>query len=177
MSARYQSWCLMLPDVYIGLGSNLGDPAGMVAEALRMLEAITSDFTASPFYLTSPVSDLPQPDFVNAVCRFKTALSPVELFAELQKIERHLGQSPKPKNAPRLIDLDILFFGQERLLTSVLEIPHPRWKERLFVLRPLADLTSFVPGTDIPILDLLVQSSLEGQEVISLNTLKIEVYV
>ncbi|MCE5317434.1 MAG: 2-amino-4-hydroxy-6-hydroxymethyldihydropteridine diphosphokinase [Parachlamydia sp.] len=166
----------MLPDVYVGLGSNLGDPGALVAEALGLLEAlpILSEFEASPFYLTSPVSDLPQPHFINAVCRFKTTLSPLKLFAELQKIERHLGQTPKPKNAPRLIDLDILFFGKERLLTSELEIPHPRWKERLFVLRPLADLTSYVPGTDVPIQDLLFHPSLVGQEV---NLLKKEVFV
>lgn len=166
----------MLPDIYVGIGSNLADPIEKVTEALCLLEALPaiSEFAASPLYLTSPVSDLPQPDFVNAVCRFKTTLTPVELFAELQKIERHMGQSPKPKNAPRLIDLDILFFGQASFQTEQLEIPHPRWKERLFVLRPLADLTPYVPGTDIPLLDLLSQPSFDGQEV---NLLKKEVYV
>lgn len=162
----------MLPDVYVGLGSNLGDSADIVAKALALLEAVPaiSQFAASPLYLTSPVSDLPQPDFVNAVCRFKTTLAPMELLAELQKIERHFGQSPKPKNAPRLIDLDILFFGREKILTPDLEIPHPRWKERLFVIRPLSDLTACVPGTEIP----LLQPCLAGQEV---YLLKREVYV
>lgn len=166
----------MLPEVYVGLGSNLGDPIEMVAEALRLLESLPSicEFAASPLYQTAPVSDMPQPDFVNAVCRFKTTLSPAELFADLQRIERRLGQSPKPKNAPRLIDLDILFYGEEHILTEQLEIPHPRWKERLFVLRPLADLTATVPGTVIGIEALISQPSLVGQEV---NLLKKEVYV
>lgn len=154
---------MSLPDIYVGLGSNLGDPLAMLAKALCSLESLpgNSGLTVSPIYLTSPVSDLPQPDFLNAVCRFKTTLAPHTLFAELQRIEKNLGQLPKPKNAPRLIDLDILFYGDLQIRSPDLEIPHPRWRERLFVLRPLADLTEFVPEGQVCINDLLIASTLD----------------
>lgn len=129
--------------VFVGLGSNLGDSLALLQEALQQLRSHSSisDLIISRFYQTKPLSDIPQPDFINAVCRFKTLLDSFELLALLQSIEGALGKTAKPKNAPRLIDLDILFYGDLRIKTNDLEIPHPRWQERLFVLRPLADVT------------------------------------
>jgi 2-amino-4-hydroxy-6-hydroxymethyldihydropteridine diphosphokinase len=95
--------------------------------------------------LTSPLEIIDGGGFfVNAVCCFQTTLSPKQLLVELQKIEGDLGKGTKPKNASRFIDIDILFYGKEVYQDEKLEIPHPRWKERLFVLVPLAELTPVI---------------------------------
>jgi 2-amino-4-hydroxy-6-hydroxymethyldihydropteridine diphosphokinase len=130
-------------DVFIGMGGNLGD---VFASFQQVLTIFSSDprirnVQMSKIYQTSPVSDIPQPLYLNAVCRFQTTFSPLELLGFLQEIQVAMGQAPKPKNAPRIIDLDILFFGEAEYRTPELQIPHPKWQERLFVLIPLADLT------------------------------------
>lgn len=131
-------------EVYVALGGNIGDSRLTLKESLKRIKCLegVKDMEISPFYLTSPVSDIPQNDYINAVCRFKTCLKAAELLIELQMIEKALGKEAKQrKDPPRIIDLDILFFGEEFHQESNLEVPHPRWKERLFVLAPLADLT------------------------------------
>jgi 2-amino-4-hydroxy-6-hydroxymethyldihydropteridine diphosphokinase len=132
--------------VYVGVGSNLGDSRKTVSQALQAIAQLpdTTSFAASRLYLTDPVSDIPQNRFINAVCRFKTEFTPSRLFQELEQIERQLGKVPKPKNAPRPIDLDLLVYGDFILNEPYLQVPHPEWTKRLFVLRPLADLTSVV---------------------------------
>lgn len=128
--------------VCLGLGSNLGDSYGTIVKAFLKISSLPEVFqpNLSRLYRTTPVSDIPQTDYINAVCRFQTSLHPEEIFQYLKKNETDLGKCPKPKNAPREIDIDILFFGPHYIHTSALQIPHPRWKERLFVLAPLADL-------------------------------------
>lgn len=122
----------------------------MLQQALDQIAALPEmkEFKVSFFYETSPVSDIPQSDYLNAVCCFKTGLNPQSLFAALKDIEISLGKETKPKNAPRVIDIDLLFFGFESYQEEDLEIPHPRWQERLFVIVPLLDLISAitVPG-------------------------------
>ncbi len=132
--------------VYIGLGGNLGNVEQTFHQALKQLALIPGNDLAvvSNFYQTQPVSDLPQPPYLNAVCRFRTSLLPHELLYHSQRIQCLLGQLPKPKNAPRKIDLDILFYGNQVIETPDLEVPHPRWRERLFVLVPLADLVEII---------------------------------
>jgi 2-amino-4-hydroxy-6-hydroxymethyldihydropteridine diphosphokinase len=141
---------MKLTEVYVALGGNLGQPHITLPKALQLIAEIPGvhNLTASHFYKTTPVSSIPQPDYLNAVCRFLTLLSARELLHHLQHIEHILGKKPKSKNAPRIIDLDILFFGPEIHEDPDLQIPHPHWKERLFVLVPLSDLT-----TDIVIPD------------------------
>lgn len=138
-----------MTEVYVALGGNIGDPKKTLQHALKLISEIDHvQLTAvSRFYLTTPVSDIPQPSYVNAVCKCETSLSAADFFQELQQIETFLGKTSKAKNAPRSIDLDILFFGTEKYHTPTLEIPHPRWKERLFVLKPLSELTTeiFIP--------------------------------
>jgi len=131
-------------DVYIGLGGNIGNTSSILRSAIRSLATLpeVADLKLSHFYKTSPISDLEQSPYVNAVCKFKTTLSASHLLEKLQQIEKEHGKCPKPKNAPRTLDLDILFYGSEYHDTVELEIPHPRWRERLFVLIPLADLCS-----------------------------------
>lgn len=127
---------------YISLGSNLGDSKLLIQSALTMLQSLRNVyfFKRSQLYETTPISDLPQNNFINAVCRLHTTMSPEKLLACMQKIEIHLGKTPKLKNAPRMIDLDLLFFENEVRNTPFLTLPHPEWKNRLFVLQPLLDI-------------------------------------
>jgi 2-amino-4-hydroxy-6-hydroxymethyldihydropteridine diphosphokinase len=129
--------------VYLGLGSNLGDSFTVVKRAFLEISNIPNVqlLKTSRLYQTTPVSEIPQNDYINAVCKLQTMLSIDELFQELKIIEKTLGKHLKAKTAPREIDIDILFFGDSYRKTESLQIPHPRWKERLFVLMPLWDLT------------------------------------
>ena len=131
---------------YLSLGGNTGDVLTNLKKAIEFI-GNTSNIQlqkVSPFYKTSPISPLPQPDFINAICSIQTSLSPLDLLKQLQKIEAKLGKVPKPKEAPRPIDIDIVFYGSTVYNDAELTIPHPCWKERLFVLVPLADLISTV---------------------------------
>jgi 2-amino-4-hydroxy-6-hydroxymethyldihydropteridine diphosphokinase len=136
--------------VYVSLGGNVGHTPTIFREALQLIEAIpVSHLRVSSFYQTSPVytSSIPAVSpsfFINAVCCFNTALSLQELLKTLQAIERQLGKIKQPKEAPRTLDLDILFFGSLVYEDQEVQVPHPRWLERLFVLIPLAELTSEV---------------------------------
>lgn len=142
----------ILKEVYVALGGNIGDVSDVLHKALKKLEDAPeiSGLKTSRFYKTTPVSDLPQEPYVNAVCSFKTTCSAQELLKLLQELEVYFGKTAKPKNHPRKIDLDILFFSQESFKSEKLEIPHPRWQERLFVLIPLSDLITeiYVPEGD-----------------------------
>lgn len=136
----------MISKVYLSLGGNIGDSSSTISHALELLKAVpeVTHLRASRFYSTSPIlpasEPFPQEYYTNAACELETSLSPHELLKALQSIETELGKIPKAKNAPRIIDIDILFFGDQIFSTPDLELPHPRWKERLFVLTPLSDL-------------------------------------
>ena len=135
----------MLTTVYVALGSNLGDSKALITQALQSIKALTevSDLASSRLYVTTPVSAIQQNNYLNAVCRFTTSLSAKELLIHLQQIEIVLGKTTAiEKNSPRYIDLDILLFGTETHHEEGLEIPHPRWSQRLFVLIPLLDLAT-----------------------------------
>lgn len=135
---------------FVALGGNIGDVHSSIAQAVSLLKKLVENFQLSPLYRTTAVSPIPQPHYINAVCSFQCTLSPLQLFYSLQAIERKIGKIPKPKNAPRLIDLDLLFYGEKILFTKDLILPHPRWHERLFVVAPLADLTQTLPyGIDV----------------------------
>lgn len=127
--------------VYIALGSNLGDRGAHLAMAR---ESLAGDdlriLRASAIYETEP-SDIPnQPWFLNQVIEAETTLFPRQLLSRLQKIEREMGRKRIVSKGPRVIDLDIILFGNSVIQTSGLEIPHPRMTERRFVLEPLAEL-------------------------------------
>lgn len=129
-------------EVFLSLGGNIGDVVQRLLEAKRLLSttAFVYKVRFSGFYQTSPVSDIPQDDFVNVACALQTELPLRVLWREIEQIERVLGKTPKAKNAPRPIDIDILFYGDETVDDDELQVPHPQWKERLFVLMPLAEL-------------------------------------
>lgn len=134
--------------VYLGLGTNLGDRKRNLRAALRRLGAVLEIDAVSSVYETEPVGYREQPDFWNLVVRGRTALEPFALLAAAQRIERQLGREPSFRNAPRVIDIDLLLYGDLRLVTSKLEVPHPRMLERAFVLRPLAEVE---PGLRHPV--------------------------
>ena len=134
----------------IGLGANLGDARAALDAAQHALAALrgTTLRAASSIYRTAPI-DSSGPDYLNAVVLLETLLAPHALLAELQRIEREHGRERPYRNAPRTLDLDLLFHGAQRLDTPTLTLPHPRLHERAFVLQPLAELLTAVDGQRI----------------------------
>jgi 2-amino-4-hydroxy-6-hydroxymethyldihydropteridine diphosphokinase len=134
---------------YIGLGSNEQDPRRQVESALDELEQIpaTRLVKRSALYRSDPVGYADQPQFVNAVAAIETSLTPIDLLGKLQQLEARHGRRRSFPNAPRTLDLDVLLYGQARMATPELTIPHPRMHERAFVLRPLVDIA---PAVSIP---------------------------
>lgn len=136
---------------YIGLGSNLGDPAAQLRAALDALGAspYARSLVASPFYRTAPFGPVEQPHFVNAVAGLLTRLEPHALLAELRALEQRLGRRPpRERWGPREIDLDLLVHGGAECADAVLTLPHPGIPQRDFVLYPLRDIAPdlWVPG-------------------------------
>jgi 2-amino-4-hydroxy-6-hydroxymethyldihydropteridine diphosphokinase len=125
---------------YLGLGSNLGDRAGNLRQAISRLQSMASLKTVSSVYETEPWGYLEQPAFLNAACCLHTTRSPAGLLQELQRIETLLGRQRIQHWGPRTIDLDILFYDDLVLDTDNLTIPHPHLHERAFVLVPLAEI-------------------------------------
>ncbi len=126
--------------VYLGLGSNLGDRVGNLASAVERLSQKITIKKLSSVYETEPVYYKEQPLYLNAVLSAVTKLDPFELLRFVKSIESTLGRQPSFRNAPRTIDIDILFYGDQVAETAELIIPHPRIAERAFVLVPLAEI-------------------------------------
>lgn len=153
---------------YIGVGSNLGDSRGLVAAALDRVAALpaVSHLLRAPHYRTRPFGPVVQPDFINSAAGFLTTLGPHELLAALRDIERELGREPaRERWGPRVIDLDLLVLGRERVSDAVLTLPHPGIAQRAFVLLPLADIA---PSLEVPrvglVAELLRAVAIEGAE-------------
>jgi 2-amino-4-hydroxy-6-hydroxymethyldihydropteridine diphosphokinase len=125
--------------VFLGLGSNLGDRAGFLDQAVAALESL-GKVTRSRWYETAAVGLPGAPAFLNGVVRLETGLAPHELLCETRAIERRLGRDPLRRAGSRTIDIDILLYGRQVIGRPGLEIPHPRLHQRAFVLVPLADL-------------------------------------
>ena len=128
--------------VYLGLGSNQSHPINQIKNATELIEKIeTSKITKkSSLYESLPVGYLDQPNFINQVISLQTSLSPAELFERFQQIEFQLKRVKKIVNGPRTIDIDILLFNQEIILTKDLTIPHPRMLDRAIVMIPLLEI-------------------------------------
>jgi 2-amino-4-hydroxy-6-hydroxymethyldihydropteridine diphosphokinase len=127
---------------YIGIGSNLGDRRSYIDRAITELRS-NKDIEVlkvSSIYETDPVSDIPQEKFLNGVIEIATDLTAETLLKELNLIEEKLGRKRNAKNAPRTIDLDMLYYGDEKINMKDLVIPHPRLHEREFVLKGLREL-------------------------------------
>lgn len=126
--------------VYLGLGSNLGKRHNNLSKAVELLSPQVNVEVISSFYETDPVGYLEQPRFLNAVLKGTTSLSPWILLAEAKEIERVLGRVPSFPNAPRPIDIDILFYSDIIIDSSNLTVPHPHLEERAFMLVPLTEI-------------------------------------
>jgi 2-amino-4-hydroxy-6-hydroxymethyldihydropteridine diphosphokinase len=127
---------------YIGLGSNLGDSAAIVREAIRELGELPSTrlVRSSSLYRTDALADTPQPEYVNAVAEIASKLAPSTLLAALLEIESRHGRRRTVPNAPRTLDLDLLLYGCEVIDLPGLKVPHPRMHQRAFVLAPLVEI-------------------------------------
>ncbi len=154
----------MADKVYLGVGSNLGNRANFLLKAKSILSKFpqTRFIRSSSVIETDPVGGPPQGKYLNAVWELQTSLSPREFKDKLREIEDQLGRKhSEVANAPREIDLDILFFGNKIVDEEQLKIPHPRLQERLFVLEPLAEIA---PDLKHPVLkkttkELLLEAS------------------
>jgi 2-amino-4-hydroxy-6-hydroxymethyldihydropteridine diphosphokinase len=142
---------------YIGIGSNVGDSLANCKEAVARLSGIPETVLerVSSFYKTEPVTDLPvaeavqevlrnQDWFTNAAVEIRTLLSPRDLLRRLQDMENTMGRVRTFAGAPRVIDLDLLLYGQEVINEKDLVVPHPSMHKRRFVLEPLCEIASYV---------------------------------
>jgi dihydropteroate synthase/2-amino-4-hydroxy-6-hydroxymethyldihydropteridine diphosphokinase len=149
----------MTPVIYLGLGTNLGDRDANLQAAREALPPQVKVLRASTVHETAPWGYADQPAFLNQVLECETELQPLELLAHLKAIEARLGRTPTFRFGPRLIDLDILFYGEAVVDTPILTIPHPRLHQRAFALAPLAELA---PHLKHPRLGKTVQELLDG---------------
>lgn len=141
----------MTTGVYLSLGCNRGDCGQTLARAIRALDAIEGVEVAavSSVYLTEPVGGISQPDFYNMAVGLRTGLPPEHLLEACRDIEISLGgREHRMPKGPRTIDIDILLYGQSRLATGSLDLPHPRMLERAFMLVPLVEIAPdvVIPG-------------------------------
>jgi 2-amino-4-hydroxy-6-hydroxymethyldihydropteridine diphosphokinase len=130
-----------MADVFIGLGSNLGDRPRFLRQALQALQSPQIRLRqCSGFRRTAPVGGPEQPDFVNAVARLEVQTTPKALMHRLLQTEARFGRRRQEVNGPRTLDLDLLVFGQHQDQTEFLTLPHPRATKRRFVLEPLIEI-------------------------------------
>lgn len=154
---------------YIGLGSNLAEPAKQIQQAVDAISTITNSSISalSSLFFSRPMGPQDQPDYMNAVLALDTDLTPIELLDALQAIENQAGRVRKDNRwGPRILDLDILLFDQQIIDSERLIVPHYGLKEREFVLRPLAEIA---PQLILPTGEAVAQLS----EEIATNGLKI----
>ncbi len=129
-----------MTDVYLGVGSNLGDKQENIRRALELLQEKCEVRAVSSLYHTEPVGFADQNWFLNGAVKIETELALAELRSFLRSIEERLGKKSIRKNGPRTIDLDMLFYGSQTVNEGGLTVPHPRLHERLFVLAPLEEI-------------------------------------
>jgi 2-amino-4-hydroxy-6-hydroxymethyldihydropteridine diphosphokinase len=152
-----------MASAWLGLGTNLGDRRENLARALEALAGLGTLDAISSVYESEPVGFREQPPFWNLVIRLRTELPPAELLTMAKAIEHAMGRRPSFRNAPRVIDIDLLLYDDDLLSTPSLTIPHPRLTERAFVLRPLTEIDPELrrPGSGEPFSDYLRNDTLE----------------
>ena len=142
----------------IALGANMGDPKAQMDLAVAMLREATEVISVSKYFATKPVSDIEQPDYLNAVCIAESDLPALDLLSVLHGIEIALGRERIEKWGPRTIDLDLIQYGSLLSSADELTLPHPRAHERRFVLEPWVSIDpEAILLTHGKISDLLVQ--------------------
>jgi len=148
----------------IALGTNLGDRAANLVKAVEGIRLLGPVVASSSVYETAPQGLVDQEPFYNAVVLVDTELDPVELVGRLLDIEREMGRVRGPRWGPRLIDLDLILYGDRSIRTPSVEVPHPRYRQRRFVLEPLVEVWPDARDPDgTPVADLL--EAVSGQAV------------
>ncbi|MCG9964464.1 2-amino-4-hydroxy-6-hydroxymethyldihydropteridine diphosphokinase [Shewanella cutis] len=129
-----------MTQVFVALGANLEDPKAQLDNALMALSSLAENqnLKVSPYYHSTPMGEVVQPDYINAVASFETKLTPLALLDALQHIENTQGRVRKERWGPRTLDLDLLLYGDAIIDEPRLKVPHYGMKERSFVLVPLA---------------------------------------
>lgn len=144
---------------YLSLGSNIGERADHLREAIERVGAHGRVMAASSLYETEPVEVADQDWFLNCAISLETSESPAQLMASLLSIEQQMGRRRIQKKGPRTIDIDILLFGDTILNTLALTVPHPAMAFRRFVLKPLAEIA---PEARHPVLKKSVKELLDA---------------
>ncbi|MGB0453644.1 MAG: 2-amino-4-hydroxy-6-hydroxymethyldihydropteridine diphosphokinase [Bacteriovoracaceae bacterium] len=131
-------------NVLLGLGSNLGDRKGHIEDAIEELKLYGKLIQRASYYSSAAVDYLDQPDFVNTVAHFQTKIqSPIVFLRQCLEIEKDLKRVRDIDKGPRTIDIDILFWNEIEHSSEELTVPHPSWKQRSFVVRPLLEIRYF----------------------------------
>ncbi len=154
-----------MEDVFIGAGSNLGDRRENLKHAIEELKKYnTQVIKVSPIYETEPWGVKEQPPFLNLVLLCRTVLEPPELLECLKSIEKSVGRKDTFHWGPRIVDLDIIFYGKRIINEPGLTVPHPYLRERAFVLKPLSDIAPDFkdPLTGMKVIELLARISQKG---------------
>jgi 2-amino-4-hydroxy-6-hydroxymethyldihydropteridine diphosphokinase len=148
-----------MTEVYLALGSNVGDSKVLIKQATELLSHQLSDIKQAPLYRSKAVGYTDQPDFVNTAVSGQTELEPKALLSFIKEVERQVGRTATFHWGPREIDIDIILYGDIILETEALTIPHPEFRQRDFVLRPLVDLN---PDVLDPVSQQTVQDLYDG---------------
>lgn len=148
----------------VGLGTNLGDRVANLVDAVERIRALGRVVATSGVYETAPQGMVDQEPFYNAVVVVETELDPVKVVDRLLGIEREMGRVRGPRWGPRLIDLDLILYGDRSICTASVEVPHPRYRQRRFVLEPLVEVWPDARDPDgTPVADML--EAVSGQAV------------
>lgn len=150
--------------VHLALGTNLGERALNLSLARKFVSEFIEDLHYSSIYETPPWGVLDQPHFLNQVLRGSTTLSPLIMLDQLKTIEKTMGRQETIRFGPRIIDLDILLYGERVIHHQRLQVPHPRMLERAFVMLPLAELSPglVIPGDGRPVDEVLLSLDTTG---------------
>ena len=158
----------MMVSVFVAMGSNLGQPQKQLSDALACLDGLDAVrvLKCSSFYRSKPAGPQDQPDYINAVLRLETTLAPLDLLDQMQAIETRQGRVRGGiRWGPRILDLDLLLYGDEEITNERLAVPHPELQNRDFVLIPLAEIAPdlVIPGLG-PVSGLVGRTSHSGLE-------------